>query len=54
MPTERQQLEATISGLEAQRALLGDALVDKALAPLRAKLASMAAQATVEPPTQNL
>jgi predicted ATPase/class 3 adenylate cyclase len=45
MSGERQQLEGTIAGLEAQRALLGDALVDAALVPLRAKLASLAAPA---------
>ena len=54
MPTERQQLEATISGLEAQRVLLGDSLVDKALVPLRARLAGLDAQAAVEPPAQAL
>ena len=43
MSGERKQLEGTIAGLEAQRALLGDALVDSALVPLRAKLASLAA-----------
>lgn len=53
MPTERQQLEAAIGALESQRALLGDALVDAALMPLRAKLAS-AATPTDEPPAQAL
>jgi len=52
--TERQQLEATIAGLEAQRPLLGDAIVDAALAPLRARLASLAAAPTDEPPAQTL
>ena len=33
MSGERQQIEGTIAGLEAQRALLGDALVDAALVP---------------------
>ena len=42
MSPERQQLEATIAGLEAQRALLGDAVVNAALAPLRSKLVSLA------------
>ena len=42
MPTEQQQLEATIAALEAQRALLGDAVVDMAVAPLRAKLVALA------------
>jgi len=37
MSTERQQqLEATLAGLEAQRALLGDSVVDAAITPLRA------------------
>src|SRR4030095_14997594 len=53
-PSERQQLEATISGLEAQRALLGDSLVDKALGPLRAKLAGLDTHDTVRPPAQTL
>jgi len=39
MSSEQQQLEAAISALEAQRALLGDAVVNMAVAPLRAKLA---------------
>ena len=54
MSTERQQLVATIAGLEAQRALLGDVVVDAALAPLRARLASLAAVSTDEPPAQTL
>src|SRR5262245_19794935 len=32
------QLEATIAGLEAQRALLGDVLVDNAVTPLKKQL----------------
>ncbi len=40
--TEQQQIEAVIGALEAQRALLGDAVVDTALAPLRAKLSALA------------
>ena len=43
MTTERQQLEMMIVGLEGQRALLGDAVVDAALISLRAKVASLAA-----------
>jgi class 3 adenylate cyclase/tetratricopeptide (TPR) repeat protein len=43
MLTEQQQLEAGIQALEAQRALLGDAVVDASLAGLRAKLAALAA-----------
>ncbi len=36
-----EQIEATISALEAQRALLGDAVVDSATAPLRLALIAM-------------
>ena len=49
MATEQQQLEIGIAALEAQRPLLGDAVVDAMLAPARAKLAVMAA-ALVAPP----
>lgn len=45
--TEQQQLEAVIGGLEVQRALLGDALVDAALVPLRARLAELAGAQSV-------
>ena len=41
MTIEREQLETGIAALEAQRALLGDAVVNMALAPLKAKLASL-------------
>jgi predicted ATPase/class 3 adenylate cyclase len=50
MPTEQQQLEAGIAALEAQRALLGDAVVDASVSGLRAKLAALAAPPT--PPTE--
>ena len=43
MATELQQLEAAIAGLEAQRALLGDAVVDLATGSLRARLAELPA-----------
>lgn len=46
------QLHATIATLEAQRALLGDAVVDTALAPLRAQLAAL--QAAPAEPAQAL
>ena len=36
-----EQLAATIAALEAQRAILGDEVVDTALAPLRSELAAM-------------
>ena len=45
MSAEQQQLEAGIRALEAQRGLLGDAVVDAMLAPARAKLAALAALA---------
>ncbi|HNT74708.1 MAG TPA: tetratricopeptide repeat protein [Anaerolineae bacterium] len=38
---ERERLEQTIGALEAQRAMLGDVVVDTALAPLREKLAAL-------------
>jgi class 3 adenylate cyclase/tetratricopeptide (TPR) repeat protein len=49
MSSELRQIEAAITGLESQRALLGDAIADAALAPLRAKLAAL-----VETPSQTL
>ena len=42
---EREQLEQAITALEAQRALLGDAVVNTALAPLREKLTALQAAA---------
>ena len=42
MATEREQLESVIRGIEAQRGLLGDALVAAGVAPLRARLAALA------------
>ena len=39
------QLHATIAALEAQRGLLGDAIVDTALGPLKTQLAALAAPA---------
>ena len=41
MLSEVQQLEAGIQALEAQRSFLGDAVVDMAIAPIRAKLAAL-------------
>ena len=38
MNTSRSDIEAAVAALEAQRALLGDAVVDMALAPLRERL----------------
>ncbi|MDP3824049.1 MAG: adenylate/guanylate cyclase domain-containing protein [Burkholderiales bacterium] len=39
--SEREQLEAGITALQAQRAVLGDAVVEMALAPLRAQLSRL-------------
>ena len=39
--TEREELEEAIAALERQRAVIGDAVVDTALATLRAKLARL-------------
>ena len=47
--TEREELEGGIAALEAQRAVLGDAVVDTALAALRARL-SFAADGTRDAP----
>jgi class 3 adenylate cyclase/predicted ATPase len=41
--SETEQLQQAITALEAQRAILGDAVADIALAPLRARLAAIAA-----------
>jgi class 3 adenylate cyclase/tetratricopeptide (TPR) repeat protein len=47
--TEREQLEQAITALEAQRAILGDAVVNAALAPMREKLAALTAAAAPPP-----
>jgi len=48
--TEIEQLTQAIAALEAQRALLGEAVVEAALAPMREKLAALQAHALpVEP-----
>ena len=49
MPSEQQQLEAAIAALEAQRALLGDAVVGAALGPMRDRLSALTGLATSEP-----
>lgn len=41
MTPDHEQLQQAIAALEAQRSMLGDAVVDIALAPLRAKLAAL-------------
>ncbi|HEX7976170.1 MAG TPA: hypothetical protein VF498_17305, partial [Anaerolineales bacterium] len=43
--SESDQLQQAIVALEAQRAILGDSIVDTALAPLREKLALLQDQA---------
>ncbi|WP_162245888.1 MULTISPECIES: adenylate/guanylate cyclase domain-containing protein [unclassified Roseateles] len=55
MSTEQQQLQAAIHALQAQRELLGDAVVDASIGALRAKLAAVAdaaapASKAVQPP----
>ena len=45
----QQALQATIAALQAQRALLGDAVVDVAVAGLHTKLAALQASAPAEP-----
>jgi len=47
---EQAQLTATIQALSAQRGLLGDLVVDTALAPLRARLAELVAAAAAPAP----
>jgi len=55
MPAEQHQLQSAILALEAQRDLLGDAVLDLALAPLRAELAALtAAPAPAAEPAQTL
>ncbi len=46
--TESERLEQAIAALEAQRTLLGDAVVETALAPLREKLAALAGPPAAE------
>jgi class 3 adenylate cyclase len=46
---EKQQLEAGIDALEAQRGALGDAVVDAAIEGLRSKLAALQAHSAAEP-----
>ena len=51
--TEQQRIEAAIVALLAQRELLGDAVVDIAIAPMRARLAALC-PASPEAPAQTL
>ena len=39
--TEREQLEQAVAALEAQRAIMGDAVVEAALGPMRRQLAEL-------------
>ena len=50
MSADASQLEAAIAALEGQRVLLGDAVVDVALGPLRDRLAALAASGTTPRP----
>ena len=52
--SERASLEAAIEALEAQRALLGGAVVDAALAPMREHLARLVSPVPGAPPEQVL
>ena len=57
--TEREQLEEAIAALEVKREILGNAIVEKALAPLRERLAVLDAEAkpdfhTARQPTSSL
>ena len=49
MSSEREQLEAGIAALEAQRALLGDGVVNASVAGLRARLATLATPTSIAP-----
>ncbi|MCU0607330.1 MAG: tetratricopeptide repeat protein [Candidatus Edwardsbacteria bacterium] len=50
--TEQERLRSAIAHLEAQRALLGDAVVDAALGPLSEKLEALAASGAAGTPEQ--
>ena len=54
MSLEQQQLEASIVALEAQRAVLGDVVVDSLLAPARARLSALTATSAPPEPAQAL
>ncbi len=51
LQSEMEKLRLSISGLEAQRSVLGDAIVDPALAALRRQLAALKEQALLEEQT---
>ena len=50
---EQRQIAAAIAGLEAQRPVLGDALTDAALAPLRERLAGLGPAAAEASPARD-
>ena len=50
--SERAQLEAAVAALQAQRALLGDAVVEASVGALRAKLTSLGEDAAARPAQQ--
>ena len=50
MSTDRDRIDAAIQALDAQRALLGHAIVDTALAPLRARRADLRSNAPAAAP----
>ena len=55
MSLHQQQLEAGIAALEAQRAILGDAVVESLLAAARAQLAALTTPPSPPPePNQTL
>ena len=54
MTNERKRIEAAIGVLEARRSVLGDAIVDTAIGPLRMKLAELAGSTSEAAPTQYL
>ena len=53
MSIEQHQIKATIEALEAQRGLLGNSVVDTALAPLRQRLTQLLAPANPTPRPQS-
>ena len=52
MSADQQQLEGAIAALQSQRSLLGDAVVDAALGPMRAALAALTTTRPPEPEQQ--
>ena len=54
MSSEQQQLEHAIAALEAQRPLLGDSMVEMAVAPLKARFAELLGATTTPEPAQAL